>query len=250
MQWQWIAKARSSRLAAQYNGTFGSTVRAQPSIPPRIECTFSNPCCRSQFVTVSERHAMMAHHHNMRLRIQFLMRSRRHIAHRNVLRALNPRRLILPRLAHIEQRKRLAGLLQRLHLSRRNLKLHPSPATPSCLCTAFECPQPNPKLKGLGHDLALPLEAWKCWRRDSNPGGQPALARRFSGGEWKEENPAPKGRPVAFIHFTNAISDSFPPAPLLSNSPALPAPTRRMSQSAPFAHQVRRHRSTSSTQGR
>jgi hypothetical protein len=42
-------------FSAQYNGTFGSTVRAQPSTPPRIDWTFSNPCCRNQFVTVSER---------------------------------------------------------------------------------------------------------------------------------------------------------------------------------------------------
>jgi hypothetical protein len=39
----------------QYNGTFGSTVRAQPSIPPRMDCTFSYPCWRSQLVTVKER---------------------------------------------------------------------------------------------------------------------------------------------------------------------------------------------------
>lgn len=50
-----IVKKARAQSYAQYNGIFGSTVRAQPSMPPRIDWTFSKPCCRSQFVTVSER---------------------------------------------------------------------------------------------------------------------------------------------------------------------------------------------------
>ena len=66
----------------------------------------------------------MADHHNMIFRVQFLMRARRDISHWNQLCPVNPRRLILPRLAHIQQLKRRAAFLQRLHLFRRNLKLH------------------------------------------------------------------------------------------------------------------------------
>ncbi len=59
----------------------------------------------------------MAHHHNVLLRVEFLVETRWNLAHRDVLASRNLRSLDLPRLAHIQQRDRVARILQRLQLA-------------------------------------------------------------------------------------------------------------------------------------
>src|SRR3954468_12112689 len=98
---------RSMLIAPQYTGTLASTLRDHASMPPRMDCAFSNPCCRSHAVTFIER-TVMAHDHDVILRIEFLMRTRRHIAHRDELRAGDLRRFKFPGFADIDQRECLA----------------------------------------------------------------------------------------------------------------------------------------------
>src|ERR1051326_7878250 len=63
---------------------------------------------------------MMADDHDVLLRIEFLL-PRRHLVHRNRRAALDPRRLVLPRLTHVQQHEPLPALAQLLHLLRIDL---------------------------------------------------------------------------------------------------------------------------------
>src|SRR5215467_12575465 len=58
----------------------------------------------------------MTHHDDVTVRIKFLMRSRRHIAHRHQLGSSNPRGLEFPRLADIEQREGFTCVHLSLHV--------------------------------------------------------------------------------------------------------------------------------------
>src|SRR5689334_22321589 len=65
----------------------------------------------------------MAHHDDVVFRIEFLIRPRRHFAHRDVLRSGQAGFLNLPWLANVQQDKRFALLLQALHLPDADLEI-------------------------------------------------------------------------------------------------------------------------------
>src|SRR5579864_6150962 len=61
-------------------------------------------------------HAVMTNHYHVIVGIEFLMRSRRHIAHRHQRCAIDARSLKFPGLANIEQRERFLRVQLALHL--------------------------------------------------------------------------------------------------------------------------------------
>src|ERR1700674_224130 len=69
-------------------------------------------------------YAVMTNHHDVLLGIQFLMRSRWDIPHRNILAALNLGFFQFPRLAHVEQSELLALLEHGVYVSGADFKVH------------------------------------------------------------------------------------------------------------------------------
>src|SRR5580658_3786881 len=70
--------------------------------------------------------AVMAHDHDVIVRVEFLVSPRRDVTHRNVLRPFDAGRLVFPGLANIEQRKCFSALPQRLDLAGRDFEVHSS----------------------------------------------------------------------------------------------------------------------------
>src|ERR1035437_2360677 len=69
-------------------------------------------------------HAVMAHHHDVIVGIEFLLSAHRNVSHGNVLGAFDAGCFILPSLANVEQGECFAALLQRLDLAGRDFEVH------------------------------------------------------------------------------------------------------------------------------
>src|SRR5579859_2307303 len=82
-------------------------------------------------------HAVMTNHDDLIFGIKFLMSSRRHVAHGNQLRSLDPCGLKFPRLPHVEQGERIALAELRFHRFGSDFVVHGRPISPPTWAHAF-----------------------------------------------------------------------------------------------------------------